>query len=122
MKKLNPIMQILFFPLTVWLAIGTFFLLLLSKFELGIKSIGNETKSYYFKYKFNPTEYHKLSFWATFFFFIVFPFWLIKDLVLFLSATFIYIYEYVVSSVELLYQKIIQQVQILWENISNLFK
>jgi hypothetical protein len=117
MKKPSIITQIIFSPLTIWLAIGTIFLLVLYKFELSIKSIGIETKSHFFKYDFKSIEYHKISFWATFFFFIIFPFLLVKDIALFIGVMFIYIYEYVVNTVEELYNKVVQEVQLLWERI-----
>lgn len=117
MKKPSIITQIIFSPLTLWLSIGTIFLLLLYKFEVSIKIIGNETKSHFYKYDFKPIEYHKLSFWATFFFFVIFPFLLLKDIALFIGVMFIYIYEFVVNTVEELYRKVVNEVQSLWERI-----
>jgi hypothetical protein len=62
MIKPSIITQIIFSPLTIWLSISTIFLLLLHKFEISIKNIGNETKSHFYKYDFKPIEYHKISF------------------------------------------------------------
>lgn len=117
MKKPSIITQIIFSPLTLWLSTGTIFLLLLYKFEISIKNIGNETTSHFYKYDFKPKEYHKISFWATFFFYVIFPFLLLKDIALFIGVMFIYIYEFVVNTVEELYHRVVSEVQSLCEKI-----
>ncbi len=121
-KKVHPVAQVIFFPLSAYLFIGTNFLFILFKFEKLIKKIESELKSDYFRHRFKPREHHKTSFWYTIFFFILFVFILIHDIAMFIAIGSMYLYEYIIEVVEILYEKIIEQVQLLWESISNIFK
>lgn len=118
MKRSSIITKIFFSPLAIWLWIGTIFLFLAYKFEAYIKNIGCDTKSKFYKFDFKPKEYHKINFGATFFFFVLFPFILVKDIVLFVGVIIIHTYEFVIKSVEELYAKIVSEVQLLWEKIT----
>jgi hypothetical protein len=122
MKKVNPIAQVIFSPLTAYLFIGTSLLFLSYKFELGIKHIGNRTKSNFFKNEFVPTEYHKKGIWFTLSSPIIFWFILIYDIALIFAVTCVYLYEYIIECVELLFNEIIRQVQLIWDNVFSKFK
>jgi hypothetical protein len=121
-KDVHIVIQIIAFPLTVYLFIGTFFLFSILKIEQLIQVIGKKTKSHYFNKDFKVIIYHKMHFWFTFFFFIFFPFLLIYYAGLLTIVSSIYLYEYVIATVEILYEKVIEQVQLLWKKISNMFK
>ncbi len=122
MKKIHPIAQIILFPLTAYLFIGTSFLFALYKINTWIYRIGQKTNSDYFKYRFKVQQYHKKNFWFTFFFFVIFPVVLICNLLLLIAVSSIYLFEYVVEAVEKLYKTILEQVELIWETISNYFK
>jgi hypothetical protein len=121
-KDVHILVKIIFSPLIAYLFIGTCFLFVIFIIEQQIKTIGQKIKSHYFKNEFKVIEYHHKNFGFTFFFFLFFPFLLIGYVSLLIAAGIIYIYEYVVKTVEILYEEVIEQVQELWKNISNMFK
>jgi hypothetical protein len=121
-KDVPLVVKVVFFPLIVYLFIGTSFLFLITKIEQLIESIGQKTKSQYFKNDFKVIERHRKGIWDTIFFFILFPYLLIRNIVLLITVGFKYIYEYVIETVEVLHKKVIEQVQLIWEQISKMFK
>lgn len=121
MKKIHPIAQIILFPLTAYLFIGTSFLFVLYKIDTLTYRIGKKTSSDYFKYSFKVQKYHKKNFWITFFFFLIVPFVFIYNLGHLIAVSIIYLFEYIVDVVEKIYKTIVEQVELIWEKISNYF-
>jgi len=122
MKKINPIVEFIFSPLTAYLFIGTSLLFILYKFEIKIKELGAQTNSQFFNSKFAPEQYHKKGFWYTIIAIILFIPILFYDTILLIYVVCICIYEYVIQTVEDIYNEVVKQVQIMWEEIVSKFK
>jgi hypothetical protein len=105
---------ILFFPVTIYLFVGTLLLFLLFKFEQIIEVFADYSQwpgidSYI------PTEWHSKNIWLSILFPIVWPTLFIWDLLVFIYAIFASLVNFISDAITYIWKQLVKAMRAIWE-------